>query len=171
MARKEPSDRGDAVKIRDLDEEIIAVSYSSDSDLAFDGVIGCIERILVGSQFQQLQGDFLEKYYLEFDESDENKLSYTAMFNEYVDLLEKHLEQQLMERIPDFNMKTFTELLMQRKDEVQDDVFETLMTFTDFLTFKEMFLDYKAEKEGRGLDLSLAFVVTPVSAAPSRCSP
>ena len=29
-----------------------------------------------------------------------------------VDLLEKHLEQQLMRRIPGFNMNTFIELLM-----------------------------------------------------------
>lgn len=26
----------------------------------------------------------MEKYYLEFDESEENKLSYTPIFNEYV---------------------------------------------------------------------------------------
>lgn len=35
-------------------------------------------------EFQQLQQGFMEKHYLEFDDSDENKLSYTAIFNEYV---------------------------------------------------------------------------------------
>lgn len=127
----------------------------------------------------------MEKYYLEFDDSDENKLIYTSIFNEYVscftqlvnfhaniplfwtwlysefvtsvknglsqqegyaniyliysfwpksvevnllnrlifnhahfccfveiDLLEKHLEQQLTERIPGFNMNKFNDLVM-----------------------------------------------------------
>ncbi len=34
--------------------------------------------------FQQLQQSFMEKHYLEFEDSDENKLSYTPIFNEYV---------------------------------------------------------------------------------------
>lgn len=34
------------------------------------------------------------------------------MYVVQVDLLEKHLEQQLMKRIADFNMKSFTELLV-----------------------------------------------------------
>lgn len=34
--------------------------------------------------FQQLQQIFMEKHYREFDDSDENKLSYTPIFNEYV---------------------------------------------------------------------------------------
>uniref|UniRef100_A0A8C9Q730 ADP-ribosylation factor-like protein 2-binding protein n=1 Tax=Spermophilus dauricus TaxID=99837 RepID=A0A8C9Q730_SPEDA len=46
------------------------------------------------------------------------------------------------------------------KDEVAGDIFDMLLTFTDFLAFKEMFLDYRAEKEGRGLDLSSGLVVT-----------
>lgn len=35
-------------------------------------------------EFQQLQQTFMEKYYQEFDDSDENKLSYTPIFKEYV---------------------------------------------------------------------------------------
>ncbi|XP_004069877.1 ADP-ribosylation factor-like protein 2-binding protein [Oryzias latipes] len=153
----------DVMNKDNLDEEIIAVSCSSEADSAFDAVIGCIEDIFMEDQFQQLRGDFMEKYYLEFDGLDENKLSYTSIFNEYVGLLEKHLEQKLMERIPNFNMNTFTELLMQHKDEVQGDIFDTLLTFTDFLAFKEMFLDYKADREGGGQGL----VVTALPAASS----
>lgn len=38
--------------------------------------------------FQQLQQSFMEKHYLEFEDSDENKLSYTSIFNEYVSFWE-----------------------------------------------------------------------------------
>ncbi|KAF7659977.1 hypothetical protein LDENG_00289280 [Lucifuga dentata] len=96
----------------DTDEENISLSHSSAADSAFDAVIGCIEDIIMEEEFQQLQQSFMEKHYLEFDDSEENKLSYTPIFNEYVDVLEKHLEQQLMERIPGFNMNAFTKLLV-----------------------------------------------------------
>ncbi|XP_060932016.1 ADP-ribosylation factor-like protein 2-binding protein [Limanda limanda] len=158
------------VEMVDMDEENFAVSSSSATDSAFDAVIGCIENIIMEEEFQQLQQSFMEKYYLEFDDSDENKLSYTPIFKEYVDRLEKHLEQQLMERIPDFNMNNFIELLMQHKEEVAGDIVEMLLTFTDFMAFKEMFLEYRSEKEGRGLDLSQGLVVTPLISSGLKCS-
>uniref|UniRef100_A0A8C7CA78 ADP-ribosylation factor-like protein 2-binding protein n=1 Tax=Oncorhynchus kisutch TaxID=8019 RepID=A0A8C7CA78_ONCKI len=99
------------VEMVDLDEENFAVSNSSDSDAAFDAVIGSIEDIIMEDDFQHMQQSFMEKHYLEFDDSEENKLTYTPIFNEYIELLEKQLEQQLMERIPGFNMSTFTQLL------------------------------------------------------------
>lgn len=156
------------VGIADMDEEYFAVSRSSPTNAAFDAVIACIEDIIIDEEFQQLQQSFMEKYYLEFEDSDENKLSYTPIFNEYVDLLEKHLEQQVMERIPDFDMKTFIELLVHNKEEVPGDIFDMLLTFTDFIAFKEMFLEYKADKEGQGLDLSQGLVVTSMVPASSR---
>ncbi|MED6237412.1 ADP-ribosylation factor-like protein 2-binding protein [Ataeniobius toweri] len=118
-------------------------------------------------EFQHRQQTFMDKHYLEFDESDENKLSYTSIFNEYVDLLEKPLEQYLMKRIPGFNMNTFTELIMRHKEEAPDEIFDMLLTFTDFVAFKEMFVEYRAAKEGRGLDLSQGLVVTSLNPASS----
>uniref|UniRef100_A0A8I3X2K8 ADP-ribosylation factor-like protein 2-binding protein n=1 Tax=Callithrix jacchus TaxID=9483 RepID=A0A8I3X2K8_CALJA len=55
---------------------------------------------------------------------------------------------------------TFTTTLQHHKDEGAGDIFDMLLTFTDFLAFKEMFLDYRAEKEVRGLDLSSCLVGT-----------
>ncbi|XP_033941990.1 ADP-ribosylation factor-like protein 2-binding protein [Pseudochaenichthys georgianus] len=156
------------VEMIDMDEENFVISTSSAADAAFDAVVGSIEDIIMEEEFQQLQQNFMDKHYLEFDDSDENKLSYTSIFNEYVDLLEKHLEQQLLERIPTFSMKSFIELLMQHKEEVPGDIFDMLLTFTDFAAFKEMFLEYRAEKEGRWLDLSQGLVVTSlIPAGPS----
>ncbi|XP_059515215.1 ADP-ribosylation factor-like protein 2-binding protein [Myotis daubentonii] len=101
---------------------------------------------------QLLQRNFMDKYYQEFEDTEENKLIYTPIFNEYISLVEKYIEEQLLERIPGFNMAAFTTTFQHHKDEVAGDIFDMLLTFTDFLAFKEMFLDYRAEKEGRGLD-------------------
>ncbi|KAJ3596615.1 hypothetical protein NHX12_003019 [Muraenolepis orangiensis] len=151
------------VEMVEVDEENFALSNSSAADAAFDAVIGRIEDIIMEEEFQQLQQSFMDKHYMEFDDSDENKLSYTPIFNDYVDLLERHLEQQLMDRIPGFNMTAFTHLLMQHKEEVPGDISDMLLSFTDFMAFKEMFLDYRAEKEGKGPDLSQGLVVTSLS--------
>ena len=102
----------------------------------------------------------MDKYYQEFEDTEENKLTYTPIFNEYISLVEKYIEEQLLERIPGFNMAAFTTPSQHHKDEVAGDIFDMLLTFTDFLAFKEIFLDYRAEKEGRGLDSSSGFVVT-----------
>ncbi|XP_037539089.1 ADP-ribosylation factor-like protein 2-binding protein [Nematolebias whitei] len=158
------------VEMVDVDEELFAVSSSSAADTAFDSVIGCIEDIIMEEDFQHLQQSFMEKHYLEFDDSDEHKLSYTPIFNEYIDLLEKHLEKQLMERIPGFNMNAFIELLIHNKEEVPDDIYDMLLTFTDFVAFKEMFLEFRAMKEGRGLDLSQGLMVTSLTSVCSKPS-
>ncbi|EPQ12269.1 RING finger and SPRY domain-containing protein 1 [Myotis brandtii] len=133
---------------------------SSASDAEFDAVVGYLEDIIMDDEFQLLQRNFMDKYYQEFEDTEENKLIYTPIFNEYISLVEKYIEEQLLERIPGFNMAAFTTTLQHHKDEVAGDIFDMLLTFTDFLAFKEMFLDYRAEKEGRGLDLSSGLVVT-----------
>lgn len=56
-------------------------------------------------------------------------------------------------------MAAFTTTLQQHKEDVTGDIFYMLPTFTNFLAFKEMFLDCRAE-EGWGLDLRSGLVVT-----------
>ncbi|KAM3861130.1 ADP-ribosylation factor-like protein 2-binding protein [Diretmus argenteus] len=136
---------GDSIiEVVDIGEEHLTISNSSAGDSAFDAVIGSIEDIME-NEFLQLHQSFMEKHYLEFDDSEENKLSYTPIFNEYVNLLEKHLEQQLMERIPGFNMNAFIVLVMQHKDEVDKGIFDILLSFTDFMAFKEMIVYYRTD--------------------------
>ncbi|KAM9302441.1 ADP-ribosylation factor-like protein 2-binding protein [Gastrophryne carolinensis] len=146
----------------DLEEESFTLSVSSPKDAEFDCVVGHLEDIIMEDEFQILQRNFLEKYYKEFEDTEENKLTYTPIFNEYICLVEKFIEEQLIQRIPAFSMSTFISSLQSHRQEMAGDIFDILLTFTDFLAFKEMFLDYKAEKEGRGLDLSSGLVVTPL---------
>ncbi|XP_029464603.1 ADP-ribosylation factor-like protein 2-binding protein isoform X2 [Rhinatrema bivittatum] len=143
-----------------LEEENFAVSISSTSDAEFDAVVGHIEDIIMDGEFQLLQRNFMDKYYCEFEDTEENKLIYTPIFNEYISLVEKYIEQQLIKRLPGFSMTSFTASLQLHKEEIAGDIFDMLLTFTDFLAFKEMFIDYRAEKEGRGFDFSSGLVVT-----------
>ncbi|NWS46515.1 AR2BP protein, partial [Probosciger aterrimus] len=80
---------------------------SSFSDAEFDAVVGNLEDIIMDDDFQLMQRTFMEKHYQAFDDSEENKLIYTCIFNEYIHLVEKYIEEKLLERIPGFNMTAF----------------------------------------------------------------
>lgn len=143
-----------------MDDEDIACSRSSENDTQFDLVIGHIEDIVVDHTFQTKQMDFFDKHYTEFENTEENKLSYTPIFQEYVSMLEKHIEKELVKRMPSFSMKNFMNLLNERKNEVSQELLELLLSFTDFLTFKELMIDHKNYKLGNVVDLSLGLTVT-----------
>ncbi|NP_001086325.1 ADP-ribosylation factor-like protein 2-binding protein [Xenopus laevis] len=146
--------------MEDLEEENFSLSVSSPKDAEFDNVVGHLEDIIMDDEFQLLQHGFMDKHYHEFEDTEENKLTYTTIFNEYIGLVEKYIEEQLLQRIPAFDMSAFTSSLQCHREEIAGDIFDILLTFTDFLAFKEMFLDYKAEKEGRTVDLGCGLVVT-----------
>lgn len=55
--------------------------------------------------------NFMEKYYTEFDDNSENKLEYTTIFNEYINKIEKFIENRLNVKFPGFNMDNFVSQL------------------------------------------------------------
>uniref|UniRef100_M3Z980 ADP-ribosylation factor-like protein 2-binding protein n=1 Tax=Nomascus leucogenys TaxID=61853 RepID=M3Z980_NOMLE len=143
-----------------LEEDSFVLSFSSTSD-EFAVVVGYLEDISMDNEFQLLQRNFMDKYYLEFEDMEENKLTYTPIFNEHISFFlflffemefcsccpEKYIEEQLLEQIPGFNMAAFTTTLQHHKSEAAGDIFD-------------MLLPSQAENEGRGLDLSSGLVVT-----------
>lgn len=47
-----------------------------------------------------------------------------------------------------------------KKGSLDGEIFELLYTLSDFLAFKEMFLEYKNYKDGRCIDLSSSISIT-----------
>ena len=138
------------------DEDIVIGKSSNAADARFDQIIGSIEDIIMEPKFQQMQDQFMNKNYKHFEDSEENKLVYTTIHKEYVNQVEKYLEQSLQKRIENFSMDEFMKELMKRKEELDGcEIFEILLTFDDFLEFKAMMLGYRADKEGKSLDLGL----------------
>ncbi|XP_002737955.2 ADP-ribosylation factor-like protein 2-binding protein [Saccoglossus kowalevskii] len=153
----------DDIEDMEFQEENLCSSSSSISDTKFDMTIGHIEDIIMDDDFQDMQQNFMEKNYVHFEDTEENKFIYTDIFKEYTDLIEKFIEDKLTARMPGFVMSEFTRQLQTRQNELSGEIFEILLTFSDFISFKEMFIDYKAEKEGRTVDFSSGFVITPCS--------
>lgn len=132
----------------------------SDEDRTFDEVIGHIEDLLLEEDFQALQQKFLEKYWDVFEPVEDNKLIYTDIFNEYNTAVEAYIVNYLRKIMPQFTVDTLLHQLNEKQTELDGEVFEVLSTITDFLAFKEMFLDYRAMKEGKVADLSCGISVT-----------
>lgn len=136
---------------------------SSRADTKFDTTVGHIEEIIMEDRFQTMQHDFKEKHYHHFTNDEENKLIYMDIFKEYVALIENHIQDELKKRIPGFSMEDFSKALEHRQDQIGEDILEMLLSFTDFLAFKQMFLDYKAAKEGTGVDFRDLLTITSSS--------
>nr|XP_044999714.1 ADP-ribosylation factor-like protein 2-binding protein [Jaculus jaculus] len=151
-----------------LGEESLALSSSSACDAEFDAVVGCLQDIIMDAELQLLQRNVMDRHYQEFEDTEENKLTYTPIFSEYTSLEEKLMEEQLLERIPGFSMAAFTTSMQHHKDEVAGDICDMLLTFADFLAFKAMSPDDRAEEEGRGLDLSSGLVVASLCKSSSQ---
>ncbi|CAL7944030.1 unnamed protein product [Xylocopa violacea] len=141
-------------------DENVEQSSKSVEDNHFDEIIGHIEGILLEDEFHAIQKKFLDEYWSVFEPVEENKLIYTNIFKEYNKTVENYIVNYLQKVLPHFDIDKFLECLNNRQNELEGEVFEVLSTFTDFMAFKEMFLDYRAVKEGKVHDLSSGICIT-----------
>jgi len=69
-------------------------------------------------------------------------------------MIEGFLEARLAEEVEGFSMDRFGGMLADRQDEITGDVFDMLMSFTEFDEFKDLMLSYKGET-GRATNMNL----------------
>ena len=81
---------------------------------------------------------------MEFDATEENKLSYTPIFKEYQDSIEAYLMKRVNELVPDFDEEKFSEELVKRTEEIDPTIMDLLLSFSDFNAFKEMMVFERA---------------------------
>ena len=52
----------------------------------------------------------------------------------------------MKKRLPNYKIDDFYKLLVTRKNEIDDQLYDMLLSFTDFQIFKEMMIDYKRRR-------------------------
>lgn len=158
-------DEGDMVfdEFMDEDDDIDIVDDGSTQDAEtnkFDRIVGCLQDILMDSEFEDAREEFCRSNCKEFEDSEENKLVYTDIFARYTELVESCIEAKLVAAVPGFSMPEFMHMLDSRKDQLMMDVFDLLLTMGDFASFKEMMIDYQKEaareNEGTGLRIDVS---------------
>lgn len=125
-------------------DEVFAEDSGNADDNEFDLIVGALEEVLFEGEISEIQKAFCEQHCGIFEDSEENKLEYTALFSQYTELVEKSLESKLKEKIPMFTMSMFESLLKRRdEDEISGDIFDILLSFGDFNEFKQYMLSVK----------------------------
>jgi len=128
----------------DIDETFASHKSNDPETEQFDQTIGLIEDLIMDNEFRSIQQTFLTKYAHEFDpELDENKLIYTDIHREYLTIIEDFVLNKIQRSQPNFNLELFMKQLESRQDELEGEIFEFLLTFTDFPAFKEWMLDHR----------------------------
>lgn len=91
-------------------EEVILETNKDENrpdDFYFDVIIGHIEDLVMDDNFQCLTNNFLDKYWTEFEDLDENKFIYMDIFKEYVETVENYIDTHLTSKIQGFCMEDF----------------------------------------------------------------
>eukprot|EP00669_Euglena_mutabilis_P006210 TRINITY_DN1907_c0_g1_i1.p1 TRINITY_DN1907_c0_g1~~TRINITY_DN1907_c0_g1_i1.p1 ORF type:complete len:179 (+),score=55.87 TRINITY_DN1907_c0_g1_i1:40-576(+) len=141
----EPLQNHGIVEDDDESELVFASDAGSPEDEMFDNVIGKLEELIMDEEFQQKQNKFFAANCHHFSDWEENKLIYSDIHKQYVTEIEAYIEHVLRRGLPAFDMPQFVALLRSREDEVTGDIWDLLISFTDFVTFKELMLAFKRQ--------------------------
>lgn len=130
----------------DDDEIIYQHTSESKEDDEFDAIITVLESIVFDEKFNAS----LDAYYAEhcdvFEDTAENKLEYTKIFDDYTKMVEDTLERSLSAAIPGFKMSKLEKHLVAHRDELGGEAFELLNSLGDFDEFKMTMISEKQRK-------------------------
>lgn len=131
---------------------------AQESDVQFDLLVGILENMLLDEKFVTMVNDFGSKYCMEFDDRGAknscadvmNKLIYTERFVQYNEMIERFMENYVIERMREegFHAITFPEIenmVSNRLNEMTSDVADVLLSFSDFEEFRQMMFSYKEQ--------------------------
>ena len=129
-------------------ETLASCAGGSAEDDRFDRIVGALQDVIMDPRFQDRQTRFCRAHCREFDDTAENKLCYTPLFQEYTELIEQYIQRRLAAAVPGFSMDAFVGMLGTRQDEICGDAFDVLLSCGDFAEFKGLMLSHKRELEG-----------------------
>lgn len=105
-----------------------------------------ISELIAGTEFQDASIQYMYKHKDVFTDDDENKLEYTTIFEEFVQILEKIIDSQLLTKFTQDQISEFYQdfaLNFAEYAKIDNDAVETLFGFIDFQKFKKQMLEVK----------------------------
>jgi ADP-ribosylation factor 2-binding protein len=142
-------------------EETYLESSGTAEEIKFDETVGALEDILIGDEeFSSVQNAFFDEHCGKFTDDEENRVEYTAIFEDYTTVMESTLERLLAAKVAGFNMHDFEKQLIYRKEDIAGDIFDLLLSFSDFTEFKAQILAHKRMREGGDGDFGDLLVVS-----------
>mmetsp|Transcript_22854 Transcript_22854/g.67327 ORF Transcript_22854/g.67327 Transcript_22854/m.67327 type:complete len:353 (+) Transcript_22854:76-1134(+) len=118
-----------------------------------EAAVKAVDDILAEKAFVEALKEFTERHCDVFEASDENKLEYTPIFEDYAKLVERSVESKLVERGVDLDafMRDLPAYVESADAHPRTGaILETLMSFDSFSSFKDMMLEAKKAKASEG---------------------
>lgn len=124
---------------------VVAAQDANAKEASMAPVLMALERIMGDSAFNFKLDCFIDEHCHMFDDEEENKLEYTPVFEQYVAMVEAHVEEQLELELEGFDMANFCTSLVERQSEgeVLPLVLENLAAMADFEAFKRLVISAK----------------------------
>ena len=107
-----------------------------------------VGEIINEDAFSNAQKLYFDKHKISFEDSEENKLEYTQIFEGYVTILEEIIAAKLKEKYSEQQIETFYGSFkdnMPRFEKENVIGVETIYSLVDFDKFKESILRYKKD--------------------------
>lgn len=128
--------------------EMVHSSNAGSEEDFFDNAVSCMQDIMLEGDIEERLSSFCREHCAAFDDAEEHKLAHTEIFHQYVELLETQLESACEARLPGFDMASFIAILARiSPDQLQGDLFDMLLSVSDYPTFKAHMLSYKCEEK------------------------
>lgn len=140
------------------EEEVLCQDESPDT-LNIDSTIGHLETIIMCPEFTSVRDTFMREYAHVFEDTEENKLEYMDIYKQYTGVIECYIEEELSQNVANFSMSEFM-MELESNHSLEGDVFDLLLTFTDFLAFKASMLEFKKSEESNSSSLENLLQVT-----------
>ena len=102
--------------------------------------------MLISDEFQDEVDCFVEKNCDLFEDEEENKMEYQELFLQYGKKVETIIDKSINENLPMCTAAELMALIPERKELIDEEIYDTLLAFTDFNEFKQMMLETKRGK-------------------------
>jgi len=151
----EENDVEEGSSLDDMDDAGLEASGATSAGSALDAAVAALEEVVFSDSFTSAQETFCRAQCEVFEEREENRVEYMTIYEQWVLFLERQLHDALVACAPGGDVQAFLSDLGDRAREdpsvLESDVFDLLLSMTDFAAFKEMMLSYK---RGMAMDLS-----------------
>ena len=112
-------------------------------------VFKTISDLVMGSEFNTASVEFMQKHMNVFEDTDENKLEYSTIHEEYIQILEGTIDSKLFQTYSEPQIKAFYDDFKDNSAQyakINEDVVDTLYGFVDFNKFKKQMLEVKKQE-------------------------
>ena len=137
-----------------FEDEVLVENKRDESKMSrLDLIFDSLEEALTSDEYIEAQDEFVDAHSEAFPEEGDLPPECMKIYQQYVQLIEEKLLNQVQKKIPDFDFEELIPVIQKNKgyeNLEHADVFEMLNAALDFNEFRSLMCSYN---KGRGVDI------------------